>query len=407
MNNQANPMEPGSSSTDALMPDEAQLNQFITMVQRDPAGVLSQFQALQQRVDTATSTSSVSPAPPAAPALDPQIISAITQAVYQSVRQSTPPPAPAFKSEKLPDIAEYDGDMDRLDAWEQSLVHRMNANHDRYPMDRQKIAYGENRLTIGKKAHNLMGQYRVDGLCSLTSFQDWRIKLRQCCGNPYEAEDARTYLREQLRQGQMPFDEYYNLFLQKKERSQMEDASLIDALKRNVNYQTQVNALSWRNSEGRKPSTYSEYVQAFKDTDEELRQLKHRMPKPTTSGTSTPTPPARPKPSTAHGNNPLGQKTTQTTPIVPAVVTPPAPFPGGEPMDLSSAMAIVKGHKLSIPGVKDICDKWRLCYYCKLQHLGKTAKDCPNKTKPTGLRSMDLDDSASVAGGVSLPSENA
>jgi len=36
------------------------------------------------------------------------------------------------------------------------------------------------------------------------------------------------------------FVDYYNLFYQKKERSLMKDFSLIDCLKRNVNYFTQV-----------------------------------------------------------------------------------------------------------------------------------------------------------------------
>jgi len=36
------------------------------------------------------------------------------------------------------------------------------------------------------------------------------------------------------------FVDYYNLFYQKKEHSLMKDFSLIDCLKRNVNYFTQV-----------------------------------------------------------------------------------------------------------------------------------------------------------------------
>ncbi len=84
-------------------------------------------------------------------------------------------------------------------------------------------------------------------------------------------------------------------------------------------------------------------------------------------------------------------------------VTPVVPLPSGEAMDLSAAQAAVKGRKLSEPNVKTICDKWRLCYYCKLSHPGLVAKNCPNRT--TQLRSgsvTELEDDQSVAGGVPL-----
>ncbi len=91
-------------------------------------------------------------------------------------------------------------------------------------------------------------------------------------------------------------------------------------------------------------------------------------------------------------------------PVVPIAAVPAVPIAAGDPMDLSSAMATVKGQKLQTPGVREICNKWKLCYYCKLQHPGKNAQDCPNKSKST-LRLMRLDDNSSD-GGVSLPSEN-
>ena len=55
----------------------------------------------------------------------------------------------------------------------------------------------------------------------------------------------------------------------------MDDASLVDCLKHNVNYITQLTAFSWRGSDGKWPSIFYEYVQAFTETDEELQQLKH------------------------------------------------------------------------------------------------------------------------------------
>ena len=55
----------------------------------------------------------------------------------------------------------------------------------------------------------------------------------------------------------------------------MNDASLIDCLKRNINYVTQLTAFFWWDSDGKWLSIFYKYVQAFTETDEELQQLKH------------------------------------------------------------------------------------------------------------------------------------
>ena len=88
-----------------------------------------------------------------------------------SLLQATAPAT--HRSEKLPDTAEYDEDRDHLNAWEQSLRQRLNINHDQYLTNCEKIAYAESQLIIGKKAHNLMGQYQVKGLCTLLSFKEY------------------------------------------------------------------------------------------------------------------------------------------------------------------------------------------------------------------------------------------
>ena len=149
-------------------------------------------------------------------------------------------------------------------------------NHDQYLTDCEKIAYAESQLIIEKKAHNLMSQYQVKGLCTLLSFEEYLQELRRLCGNPFKAEDAHTYLCDTHKQDSMSFAKYYHLFSQKKEHSWMNNASLIDCLKRNVNYITQLTAFSWWGSDGKWPSTFYEYVQAFTETDEELQQLKHQ-----------------------------------------------------------------------------------------------------------------------------------
>jgi len=64
--------------------------------------------------------------------------------------------------------------------------------------------------------------------------------LHHCCNNSFKTEDAHLYFREILKQDMNNFVDYYNLFYQKKEHSLMKDFSLIDCLKRNVNYFIQV-----------------------------------------------------------------------------------------------------------------------------------------------------------------------
>jgi len=80
-------------------------------------------------------------------------------------------------------------------------------------------------------------------------------------------------------------------------------------------------------------------------------------------------------------------------------------------MDLSQAQTVVKGLKLTVPGVRKICDDFRLCYYCKLSHPGKMARDCPNKSKDraTNLCSAEIyedlvGDQQSIDGGIAIDS---
>ncbi len=149
--------------------------------------------------------------------------------------------------EKLLDIFKYEKNKDLLNAWEQSLIQRMNMNDDRYFFHRVKIIYVESWFIIDKKFHNLMNQYWINDLCIIFIFADWWYKLHHCCNNSFKTEDVHLYLREILKQDMNSFVDYYNLFYQKKEHSLMNDFSLIDYLKRNVNYFTQVIIFFWRN----------------------------------------------------------------------------------------------------------------------------------------------------------------
>ena len=312
--------------------------------------------------------------------------------------------------------------MEKLDAWEQLLIQRMHVNHDRYPTDLHKIAYAESRLTISKKAHNLMNRYRTDGLSTIRTFKEWRAKLRECGGNRFEEEDARTYLRDTLKQGSMSFDEYFNLFSQKKDKSHMEEASLIDAMKRNVSYSTQSSALNWRKSDGSKAKTFHDHVQMWSETDWDLRQLKHRLPRQANSVASTTTQFLSSRQQTSNTLSQgkslsLSTKSNINTflPFLPSSIgkedKPETPanvtdLSIRDPIDLSSAIIAVRRKNLKFPGVKKIRNSYRLCYYYKQNHPGMTAKTCPNKGKV--LRSgqfIEIRDDQSVIRGIIVESE--
>ncbi len=77
-----------------------------------------------------------------------------------------------FKFKKLFNISEYERDKDWLNAWEQSLIQRMNVNDDHYFSHWVKIVYVESWFIIDKKTHNLMNQYWVNDLCIIFIFAD-------------------------------------------------------------------------------------------------------------------------------------------------------------------------------------------------------------------------------------------
>ncbi len=48
-------------------------------------------------------------------------------------------------------------------------------------------------------------------------------------------------------------------------------------------------------------------------------------------------------------------------------------------MNLNFIIIIIQDKTLIISEIKKIYNKWKLCYYCKLQHSSKIAKECLNK----------------------------
>ena len=298
----------------------------------------------------------------------------------------------ASRFEKLFDISEYERNKDRLNAWEQSLIQRMNVNDDRYFFHRVKIVYAESRLIIDRKIHNLMNQYRVNDLCIIFIFADWRHKLRHCCDNSFETEDACLYLRETLKQGTNSFVDYYNLFYQKKECSLMKDFSLIDCLKRNVNYFIQVVIFFWWKFNETRSFIFHQWVQAFSDIDEELQQLKHRQSHFIFIIISF----IKVKNISASTSNSLSSKIIISVTVVSTVSSSLSLSFLDESMNLSFVIVIIQDKILIISEVKKICNKWKLCYYCKLQHSSKIIKECSNKKLFT-LRIMNIYDSDVVS----------
>ena len=73
-------------------------------------------------------------------------------------------------------------------------------------------------------------------------------------------------------------------------------------------------------------------------------------------------------------------------------------------MNLNSAITAVQSKPIFTLKIKEICNKWKLCYYCKLQHLNKNVKECLNKKFST-FHFVDIDDISSVDKDVSLTAE--
>lgn len=51
-----------------------------------------------------------------------------------------------------------------------------------------------------------------------------------------------------------------------------------------------------------------------------------------------------------------------------------------DPMDLSLAIIAMKEKSLKVPGIKKICNDYKLYYYCKQNYPGMTAKTYQNKS---------------------------
>ncbi len=220
-----------------------------------------------------------------------------------------------------------------------------------------------------------MSQYWINDLCIIFIFTDWQHKLHHCCNNSFKAEDAHLYLRETLKQNMNSFVDYYNLFYQKKECSLMKDFLLIDCMKRNVNYFTQVIIFFWQNLDETQSFIFHQWVQAFFDIDEEFQQLKHHQSRFVFIIVSF----IKVKSISALTSNSLSSRIIISVTVISTVSSSFSFSFLDELMNLSFVIVIIQDKTLIVSEIKKICNKWKLYYYCKLQHSSKIAKECSNK----------------------------
>ncbi len=181
------------------------------------------------------------------------------------------------------------------------------------------------------------------------------------------------------------FVNYYNLFYQKKECSLIKDFLLIDCLKRNVNYFIQVITFFWRNFNEIQSFIFHQWVQAFLNINEELQQLKHHQSHFVFIIISF----IKVKSIFALTSNSLNSKIITSVTVVSTVSSSLSFSSFNESINLSFIIIIIQDKILIVSEIKKICNKWKLCYYCKLQHSNKIAKECLNKKFFT-LRIMNI-----------------
>lgn len=81
-----------------------------------------------------------------------------------------------------------------------------------------------------------MNKYWINGLSIIRTFIEWKVILYEYCENCFKEENTCINLKNTLKQGNISFEEYFYLFFQRKNQFCIKEASLIDAINRNVSY---------------------------------------------------------------------------------------------------------------------------------------------------------------------------
>ncbi len=220
-----------------------------------------------------------------------------------------------------------------------------------------------------------MNQYWVNDLCIIFIFADWQHKLHYYCDNSFKTEDAHLYFHKTLKQNMNNFVNYYNLFYQKKECFLMKDFSLIDCLKHNVNYFIQVIIFFWWNLDEIQSFIFHQWVQTFFNINEEFQQLKHHQSHFIFIIISF----IKVKNISALTSNFLSSNIIISITVVSTIFLFLSFSSFDESMNLNFIIVIIQDKILIISEIKKICNKWKLCYYFKLQHSSKIVKEHSNK----------------------------
>ena len=174
----------------------------------------------------------------------------------------------------------------------------------------------------------------------------------------------------------------------------MKEALLIDCFKYNVTYTVQQQLISYRNSDGTKLTIFQDYVNTYLDIDNRIQQLHHWQSKFIITLIAL----GKLKFSQSSSASVLKSVITVSVVSVTSAVTAVA----GNLIDLNSVITVISGKSLSVSEVRDICNKWNLCFYCKKKHSGKNAKECLNKKSSSLLCVVNLDNNLNTDNEVSV-----
>ncbi len=169
----------------------------------------------------------------------------------------------------------------------------------------------------------------------------------------------------------------------------MKDFSLIDCMKHNVSYIIQVIIFFWRNLNETRSFIFHQWVQAFFKIDEKLQQLKHYQSCFIIFFSVSL---VKVKNISASISNSLNSRIIISVTVISTVFSSLSLSFIDESMNLSFVIVIIQDKILIVSEIKKICNKWKLYYYCKLQHSSKITKECSNKKFFT-LHIIDIDNS--------------
>ena len=147
-------------------------------------------------------------------------------------------------------------------------------------------------------------------------------------------------------------------------------------MKHNVNYITQVIIFFWQNLDEIRSFIFHQWIQAFFKIDEEFQQLKHHQSHFIIFFSVLL---IKVKSIFAFTSNSLSSRIIISVTVILTVFSFLSLSFIDELMNLSFIIIIIQDKTLIISEIKKICNKWKLCYYCKLQHSSKITKECLNK----------------------------